>query len=63
MTVEYEGDVKEDIALDSELKAGVESKIIELKHSNTEIKNVTFIYRTAPNSGTTKAEIELWGLK
>jgi hypothetical protein len=63
MTVEYEGAVKEDIALYSELKTGTESRIVELKHSNTEIKNVTFIYRTAPNTGSTKAEIELWGLK
>lgn len=63
ITVEYEGNIKQDLAVDSEIKTGTESKIFELQHSNTEIKNVTFIYRTAPNSGTKKAEIELWGLK
>jgi hypothetical protein len=63
MMIEYQRKIKEEIALDSELTTGTESKIIELKHSQTGIKNVTFIYRTAPNSGTSKAEIELWGLK
>ena len=63
ITVEYKSKVKEDLTPDSELKTGAESKIFELQHSNTEIKNVTFIYRTAPNSGTTKAVIELWALK
>lgn len=63
ITVEYDGNVKEELTPDPELKTGAESKIFALQHSNTEIKNVTFIYRTAPNSGTTKAQIELWGLK
>jgi hypothetical protein len=63
MSVEYEGDVKEEIALSSELKTGAESRVIELKNSNAGIKNVTFVYHTVPSSGTTKAEIELWGLK
>ncbi|THU39332.1 hypothetical protein FAM09_12535 [Niastella caeni] len=63
MQVEYEGDVKEEIALASELKAATESKVIELKNSYSGIKNVTFVYRTVPSSGVTKAEIELWGLK
>ncbi len=63
MQVTYEGGVKEDIALASELKTNSESRVIELKNSYSEIKNVTFVYRTAPGSGTTKAEVELWGLK
>jgi hypothetical protein len=62
MQVEYEGDIKEDIALSSELKTGSRSRVIELKNGSAEIKNVTFVYRTATSSGK-KAEIELWGLK
>jgi DNA gyrase/topoisomerase IV subunit B len=61
--VEYEGDIKEEIELSAALKTGSESRIIELKNSNTEIKNVTFIYRTIPDSDDKKAELELWGLK
>lgn len=63
MTVEYEGGAKEEIALASELKTGSESRVIELKNANMEIKNVTFVYRTVPGSGTSKAEVELWGMK
>lgn len=62
MQVEYEGDVKEDIALGSKLNTGARSRIIKLKNSKAEIKNVTFVYHTFAGSGT-KAEIELWGLK
>jgi hypothetical protein len=63
MQVEYEGGEKEDIALASELKTGSESRVIDLKNSTTSIKNVTFVYRTVSGSGTSKAEIELWGMK
>jgi hypothetical protein len=41
------------------LKAGDESKKIELKNGDKGIKNVTFVYRTRPNADTIKAEIEL----
>lgn len=63
MTVEYEGGTTEEIALASELKSGSASREIELKNPNTSIKNVTFVYRTVPGSGTSKAEVELWGMK
>lgn len=62
MQVEYEGDIKEDIALSSQLKTGSKSRVIALKNSNAEIKNVSFVYHTYAGSGK-KAEIELWGLK
>jgi hypothetical protein len=63
MTVEYEGNVKEEIALASMLKTGGESRKIELKHPDAHIKNISFVYHTVPSSGTKKAEIELWGMK
>ena len=63
MQVAYEGGTTEDIALASELKTGEESRVIELKNKDHEIKNVTFVYRTVTGSGTSKAEVELWGLK
>ena len=63
MQVEYEGNMKEEISLRSALKTGSESRKIKLQHPNAGIKNVTFVYHTIPNSGGTKAELELWGLK
>jgi hypothetical protein len=63
MQVEFEGGVTEDISLASELKTGGESREIDLKNKDKEIKNVTFVYRTVTGSGTKKSEVELWGLK
>jgi hypothetical protein len=63
MQVQFEGGVTEDIALASELKTGGESREIDLKNKDKEIKNVTFVYRTVTGSGTKKSEVELWGLK
>lgn len=63
MQVSYEGGGTEDISLKSTFKPGGESRSIELKNGSAEIKNVTFVYHTVPNSTNSKAEIELWGLK
>jgi hypothetical protein len=63
MQISYEGGGTEDVALNTEYKPGAESKSIELKNGSAEIKNVTFVYHTMAKGNTTKAEIELWGLK
>lgn len=63
MQVQFEGGVTEDISLASEFKTGGESREIDLKNKDKEIKNVTFVYRTVTGSGTKKSEVELWGLK
>ncbi|OQP64141.1 hypothetical protein A3860_22305 [Niastella vici] len=63
MTVEYHGDMKEDIALKSMLKAGGQSRKISLKYPNLDIQNITFVYHTIPGAEGKKAEIELWGKK
>jgi hypothetical protein len=63
MQVQFEGGVTEDISLASEFKTGGESREIDLKNKDKEIKNVTFVYRTVNGSGTKKSEVELWGLK
>ena len=63
MTVTYHGDLKQDIALKSMLKAGGESRKVTLKYPNLDIKDITFVYHTVPGSEGKKAEIELWGMK
>jgi len=62
MTVEYHGDLKEDISLASMLKTGQKSRVIELKYPDKDIKNITFVYHTV-NAASKRAEIELWGMK
>lgn len=63
MTVEFEGDIREDISLRSDIAAGGASKVIDLKNKNVEIKNVTFVYHTVSSAEDKKAEVELWGFK
>ena len=63
MEIEYDGGTKEEVALASDLKPGSESNVIELKNNSAELKKVTFVYRTVPNTTGDKAKLELWGLK
>ncbi|MES1220471.1 MAG: hypothetical protein ABUT20_33525 [Bacteroidota bacterium] len=63
MQIQYEGGKKEDVSLRSDFKEGSESRAISLKNNSAEIRKVTFIYHTVPNSKVEKAQIELWGLK
>ena len=64
MKVMYEGaGGTEDISVKNEFKAGGESRVINLKHSDVSIKNVSFMYHTVPNAKNEKAHVELWGLK
>lgn len=63
MEIRYDGGGKEDVTLRSNFKAGAKSRIIDLKNYSSELKSVTFVYHTVPNSKAKKAEIELWGLK
>jgi hypothetical protein len=63
MEIRYDGGGKEDVSIRSNLGANTKSKIIDLRNASAELKSVTFVYRTVPNSKAEKAEIELWGLK
>ena len=62
MVVYYESGATEDINLNSNMKAGVESRVIDLKGAK-EIKKVSFVYKTEANARNDKAHLELWGLK
>ena len=54
---------REDIQVRTPVKAGQESRVIDLKGTSKELKKVTFTYRTLPNSKDEKATVELYGLK
>lgn len=61
LNVYYEtGDVEE-IPVKSELKAGEETRTMDVKMKD--IKKVQFTYKTMPNSKHEKAHVELWGMK
>jgi hypothetical protein len=63
MEIQYEGGQKEAVNIRSNLNAGTDSKVIDLKNNSAELKKVTFVYRTVTSGRDDKAKIELWGLK
>jgi hypothetical protein len=63
MQVYYENGEMEEVSVASELNAGAETRIIDLKGSNAEIKKVSFTYNSLPSYKGDKAHVELYGLK
>jgi hypothetical protein len=59
----YENGESEEINVRSELKAGAETRVIDLKGSSQELKKIVFTYKTLPNAKEDKAQVELYGLK
>ena len=63
LQVYYESGEMEEIDVKNNLKAGAETKAMELKSPTQELKKVVFVYKTKPGSGAEKAHVELYGLK
>src|SRR5688572_14984670 len=59
----YESGDMEEFNVKNELKAGAETRKLDLKGGAPEIKKVTFTYKTVPNQQNEKAHVELYGLK
>ncbi|MEO5977732.1 MAG: hypothetical protein ABIS36_01535 [Chryseolinea sp.] len=63
LQVFYENGKSEQFDVKNELKAGAETRKIDLKGDSPEIKKVEFTYKTLPNQKDEKAHVELYGLK
>lgn len=63
VVVVFENGETQDINVKNELKAGAETRQIDLKGGSQEIKQVKFTYKTMPNQKEDKAHVELYGLK
>ncbi len=65
MKVFYEDGTIEDVTanLPFSIQPPGESKVIDLKGTERELKKVQFTYSTVNNMKDKKAEVELWGLK
>ncbi|HEX6225132.1 MAG TPA: hypothetical protein VFZ52_12010 [Chryseolinea sp.] len=59
----YESGQMEEFNVKNELKAGAETRKMDLKDGPQEIKKVTFTYKTVANEQDEKAHVELYGLK
>jgi hypothetical protein len=53
----------QNIAVNSPLQAGTETRVFELTQGQKEIEKISFRYKTLPNATDTKARIEIWGFK
>ena len=62
MQIFYDGGSKEDVSLKTNYAANTESRVIDLKNHEADLKKVVFVYHTVSNSNLEKAEVELWGL-
>ena len=63
LEVYYENDSKEDVQLRSVFKQGSQSRVIDLKGLDRNLKKVVFYYHSIPNWKGDKAHVELYGLK
>lgn len=63
LQVFYENGDIEEIKVGNQLQAGAETRAFALKHPYRDIKKVEFTYKTLPNYGGDKADVELYGLK
>jgi hypothetical protein len=63
LVVYYEKGDKQVIKVHTPIKAGSESRVIDLKGNERELKKIVFVYRTLPNQKDEKAHVEIWGLK
>ena len=63
LEIYYESGDMETITFNTDLKAGEESKVYNLKGIEKELKKVVFYYGTMANQKSDKATVEVYGLK
>jgi hypothetical protein len=61
LKVYYEDGQVDDVTVRSEIKAGGETRAIDVKMKD--IKKVEFVYKTVSNAKEDKAHVELYGMK
>ena len=63
LEVFYESGDKQDIKVNTPVKAPGESRTIDLNGGERNLKKIVFVYKTLPNHKDEKAHVEIWGLK
>jgi len=63
LKVVYENESTEDLQVRAEFAKGGETRVIDLKGGDRNLKKVIFFYKTVPNWKGEKAHVELYGLK
>jgi hypothetical protein len=63
MELYYDSATVHKITVNSPIPAGAESKVIDLKGTEPNIRKIVFVYRTVNNRKDEKAHVEVWGYK
>ncbi len=63
LEVYYESGDKQNVAVNSPIKAHSESRVINLNGGERNIDKIVFVYKTLPNNKDEKAHVEIWGMK
>ena len=63
LEVYYESGDKQDVKVNSIVKAPGESRTIDLNGGERSLKKIVFVYKTPPNHKDEKSHVEIWGLK
>jgi hypothetical protein len=63
LSVVYENDTKQDIPVRSLIRAGGETRVMDLEGTDRAIKKIVLTYKTVPNAEKDKSHIEIWGMK
>ena len=63
LEVYYESGDKQDINVNFPIKPKGESRVIDLKGGERNLKKIVFVYKTLENRKDVKAHVEVWGLK
>ena len=61
MDIYFANGTKQDVSVRSEIKAGGESRVIDLNGDTHDIKRIEFVYKTEANRSNNKAHVEVWG--
>jgi hypothetical protein len=61
--VEYEDGKKQNLSINSPVRAESESKIVNLESKDKKLDKITFNYQKDETARADKAKVELWGLK
>jgi hypothetical protein len=63
MEVYYDSAEVKKIKVNNPVEAGAESRVIDLKGGEHNIRRIVFVYKTLPNRKDDKAHVEVWGYK
>ncbi len=63
LTLHFDNGETQDMPMVMHIKSPGESKVIDIKGGERDLRKISFVYKTLPNAKDVRAHIEIWGLK